>query len=161
METNPRKCHIILSSNTQRIVCFYNATITSSLGEKLLAITLDSELEFEEDINKIFNIVNKKLNVLHLIASHTSLDERKILLGAFIESQFPYFPLFWMFRSRTFNKKTDGLHVRIVYGNYKSKFYELLKEDGFLNIHHKNIQMLLIETFNFLKKSIPTNNKWN
>ena len=64
-----------------------------------------------------------------------------------------------MFRSRTFNKKTDGLHVRIVYGNYKSKFYELLKEDGFLNIYHKNIQMLLIETFNFLKKSIPTNNK--
>ena len=94
METNPRKCHIILSSNTQCVVCFYSTPITSSLGEKLLAITLDSELEFEEDINKIFNIVNEKLNVLHLIASHTSLDERKILLGALIESQFGYFPLF-------------------------------------------------------------------
>ena len=65
-----------------------NVQITSSLGEKLPGITFDSELKFKENISKICNIVNKKLNVLHSIANHMSLDKRKMLLKVFIESQF-------------------------------------------------------------------------
>ena len=49
---------------------FANASIASSPSEKLLGISLDSELKFEEYINKICNIVNNKLNVLHRIGSH-------------------------------------------------------------------------------------------
>ena len=47
MKDNPGKCHVILSSNTQRD----NTSLASSLREKLLGITL--ELKFEEHINKI------------------------------------------------------------------------------------------------------------
>ena len=72
VKVNPGKCHAVLSSNTQREIRFANASITSSLSEKLLGITLDSELKFEEHINKICNIVNKKLNALHRIARHMS-----------------------------------------------------------------------------------------
>ena len=49
--------------------------ITSSQSEKLLGITLDSELKFEEHISKISNTVNKKINVVHCIVSHMSLDK--------------------------------------------------------------------------------------
>ena len=90
MKANPGKCHVILSSNTQREIRFVNSSIASGLSEKLLGITLDSELKFEEHINKICNIVNKKLNALHRIGSHTTLDKRKMHLRAFIESQFSY-----------------------------------------------------------------------
>ena len=121
MKANPEKCHVILSSNTQREIRFANASIASSPSEKLLGITLDSELKFEEHINKICNIVNKKLNALHRIGSHMSLDKRKMLLRAFIESQFSYCPLIWMFHSRTLNNKINQLHekkaLRIVYGD--------------------------------------------
>ena len=82
---------------------------------------MESELKFEKHINKTCNIVNKKLNVLHGIGSHKSLDKRKIHLRAFIESQFSYCPLIWMFQSRTLNK-INRLHekaLRIVYGDYK------------------------------------------
>ena len=72
IKANPEKCHVILTSNTQMEIRFDNTSITSSLSEKLLGITLDSELNFEEHINKIYNIVNKKLNPLHRIASHMS-----------------------------------------------------------------------------------------
>ena len=51
--------------------------------EKLLGITLDSELKFEEHIDKICNIVNKKLNAIHRIGSHMSLDKRKIAFKGF------------------------------------------------------------------------------
>ena len=60
MKTNPGKCHVILSANTQREIGFANASVASSLREKLLGITLDSELKFEQHVNKICNIVNKK-----------------------------------------------------------------------------------------------------
>ena len=112
MKANPEKFHVILSSNTQREIRFANASIASSPSEKLLGITLDSELKFEEHINKICNIVNKKLNALHRIGSHMSLDKRKMLLRAFIESQFSYCPLIWMFYSRTHNNKINRIHKK-------------------------------------------------
>ena len=83
MNTNPGKCHVIWSSNTQREIHFDNTSIASSLRKKLLGITLDSELKFEEHINKICNIVNKKLNAPHRIPSHMSLDKRKMLFKCF------------------------------------------------------------------------------
>ena len=65
MKANPGKCHVILNSNTPRVI----------LSEKLLEITLDSEPTFEKHINKICNIVNKKLNTIHLISSYMSLGK--------------------------------------------------------------------------------------
>ena len=93
MKTNPGKCHVMLSSNTQTEIRFVNASIGSSLSEKLLGKTLISELKFEKHINKICNILNKKLNALHRTGSHVSLDKRKMLLRAFIGSQLSYCPL--------------------------------------------------------------------
>ena len=90
MKANLGKCHVILSSNTQKEIQFVNASIAPSLSEKLLGITLDSKLKLEEHIYKICNTVNKKLNALHRIGSHMNLDKRKMPLRGFIGSQFSY-----------------------------------------------------------------------
>ena len=119
---------------------------------------MDSELKFKEHINKICNIVNKQLHALHRIPSHMSSDKRKMLLRAFIESQFSYCPLIWMFHSGTLNNKTNRSHekaLRIVYGDYKSKFDELLDKDGSSSIHHRNIQTLATEIFKLLSGLSP------
>ena len=84
MKANPGKYHVILSSNTQREIRFVNTSVASSLTEKLLGITLDSELKSEEHFNKICNTVYKKLHALHRIGSRMGLDKRKMLLRAFI-----------------------------------------------------------------------------
>ena len=75
IKANPEKCYVILSSNTQREIRFANASFGSSPSIKLLGITLNSELKFEDHINEICNIVNKKLNGLHRTGSRMSLDK--------------------------------------------------------------------------------------
>ena len=65
----------------------------------------------------------------------------------FIESQFGYCPLIWMFHGRGVNNKIN-LHERsllIVYKDNKSSSKELLKKDNSFTVHHRNIQSFAIE----------------
>ena len=113
MKANPGKSNIMLSSNIQRPASFDNVQITSSLSEKLFGMTFNSELKFEEHIRKNCNIA-KKLNALHCIVNHMSLDKqtKKNSFKGFTESQFSYFPLIWMFHSRTLNRKISRLQEK-------------------------------------------------
>ena len=75
-----------------------------------LTITRDNfgpRTKFEEHMNKICSIVNKKQNDLHRIARHTTLNKRKMVLSAFLQSQFSYCHLIWMFHSITRNNKIN------------------------------------------------------
>ena len=105
MKANPGKSHVPLSSNIQRVVPFDNVQITQSLSAKLLGRNFDSKLKFEEHISKICKTVNKKLNALHRIVTYMSLDKRKMLLKALIESQFSYWPQIRMFHSPTIHNE--------------------------------------------------------
>ena len=71
-------------------------------------------------------------------------------MKTFIELQFGYCPLTWLFNGRIVNKKINHLHeraLRIVYKDYISSFEDLLKRDKSVTIHHSNIQSLAIELF--------------
>ena len=73
-------------------------------------------------------------------------------MKAFIESQFNYFSLIWMFHSRTMNIKMNRIlekALRLVYSNYSSNYNELLKKGGSFSIHERNIQTLAIEYTSF------------
>ena len=127
---------------------FDGALVESSSTEKLLGIQIDSDLTFDEHISSICKKVGKKINLLSRLVNHMSFDKRRIVMKAFVESQFNYCPLIWMFHSRTMNNKINRLHertLRLVYSDYKSSFCELLEQDKSSSIHHKNIQSLAME----------------
>ena len=53
----------------------------------------------------------------------------------------------------TLNNKINRLHeraLRIVYSDYNSSFNTLPEKDGSFSIHHRNIQNLAIEIYEFL-----------
>ena len=82
-----------------------------------------------------------------------TLEKRCIVMKTFIESQFNYCPLIWMFHSRTINNKINRLHeraLRIVYFDFKSSFEGLLIKDNSFPIQERNIQRLAVEISKFL-----------
>ena len=88
-----------------------------------------------------------------------SFNKRRTLMKAFIESQFNYCPLIWMFHSRTMNNKINRIHeraLRLVYSNYVSSSDELLKKDRSFSIHHRIIQSLAIELYKFFHGLSPS-----
>ena len=71
-------------------------------------------------------------------------------MRAFIQSQFNYCPLVWMFHNRTLNNKINKLHeraLRLVYKNDDLGFDELLKLDNSVTVHQRNLQRLAIEMY--------------
>ena len=93
----------------------------------------------------------RKLSVLSRNSKHMSFEKKRILLKAFVESQFGYRPLTWLFYGRKANpherNNTHERSLRIVYKDNISSFEELPKKDKSFCIHHKNIQALAIELF--------------
>ena len=81
-----------------------------------------------------------------------------MIMKAFIESQFGYCPLVWMFHSRSLNNKINRIHeraLRIKYNDKSSSFQKLLDKDNSVTIHHKNIKILITETYKFFQGLSP------
>ena len=60
LKANPGKSHILLSSKKPEIVSVDGISIAASPHEKLLGVTIDSELKFENHITEICLKVSKK-----------------------------------------------------------------------------------------------------
>ena len=72
--------------------------------------------------------------------------KRRILMNAFITSQFSYCPLVWMSHSRTMNNRINKIYekaLRLVYKDETNlSLDDLLKKDKSVSIHQRNLQML-------------------
>ena len=98
--------------------------------------------------------------------------KRKTLINTFFDSLFAYCALVWMFHNRQLNTKMNNLHyraLRIIYRDETSTFDELLKIDGSITIHHRNIRSITIEMYKvqnglastFMREIFPLRNLRN
>ena len=152
MKLNEEKCLLIIAGHKyEHISAMVGETrIWESKREKLLGINIDNELKFKFHISKLCDRAGNKLSALARVRHHFSFNKRRLLMQAFIQSQFSYCPLVWMFHGRVINCKINRLHeraLRIVYEDFSSSFEELLKRDKSCTIHQRNIQTLAIEIF--------------
>ena len=151
MKLNQSKCHFLTCGSTEQLwVKVGNEMIWESQFEKLLGMTVDKNLNFNLHLKSLCKKVNQKVSALARIANILPFPKRRIILKSFIESQFSYCPLVWMFCSRTMNRKINQIHeraLRLVYQDYSSTFEELLKKDNSLTFHHRNIHQVALEMF--------------
>ena len=79
-------------------------------------------------------------------------------MKAFIESQFGYRPLVWMYHSRSLDNKINRIHereLRIIYNVKSSSFHTLLEKDNSVKTHHRNNEILATETYKFSQGLSP------
>ena len=71
-------------------------------------------------------------------------------MKAFIDSQFNYCSLVWMYHNRSVNNRINRIHeraLRIAYKDALSSFEELLVKDKSVTIHERNLQKVVIEIY--------------
>jgi len=101
---------------------------------------------------------SQKLHALSRVCNLMNTTQRKLIMNAFIKSQFGYCPLVWMFHSRKLNHRINRIHektLRIVYNDYVSNFLELLRKDNSFTTHERNIQTLGIELYKVINGQSP------
>ena len=79
-----------------------------------------------------------------------NLAQRRLIMNAFIFSQFGYCPLVWMFHSRKLNNLINNIHqraLRIVYKGYESTFQQFLKQNKSVLIYQRNLLILATKIF--------------
>ena len=158
MKANAEKCHLLVSTNESISANIGHASIKSTKAEKLLGVLIDNKLSFNDHVKKICEKASQKLNALARLSPYMSVEKRRLIMKAFINSQFGYCPLVWMFHSRTLNSQINAVHeraLRIVYQDKKSTFDELLLKDNSVMIHQRNLQVLATELYKVKSNIAP------
>ena len=133
MKANSDKSHLLCSTEEIVQANTNNDIIRASKSEKLLGVTIDCNLNFEEHVRNLCNKASQKLSALARISSYMCTKQKRRILKAFITSQFGYCPLIWMFCSRNLNNRINCIHeraLRIVYNDHDQSFLEILKKDN-------------------------------
>ena len=72
---------------------YWSDKIWESKNQKLLGVILDHQLNFDGYLILLCKKAGTKLSALVRLANFLSLEQRKLLMKSFIESQFGYCPL--------------------------------------------------------------------
>ena len=125
-------------------------TIKSSSEVVLLGVTIDCELKFKKHIDELCRRASYKLHALCRIRKFLSIEKARLIANAFIDSQFNYAPLIWMFAGKTAINKICKIQYRtlqVVYNDYNKSFEELLEVSNTTSIHQRHLKYLVTEVF--------------
>ena len=152
MKLNEDKCHFIFAGHKHEVVFAMagGSQIWESTCEKLLGVYIKKDLSFEYHISNLCKKANQKLSALIRVGRFHNFNQRRLLMKSFIDSQFGFSPLAWMFYDRGINNKIDKIQkraLRFVYRDDTCSFEQLLEMDGSIKVHHRNIHAMAIEMF--------------
>ena len=150
-KVNADKCHLLVPKSSIEIsLNIKNDKVINEKSIKLLGATMDIKLDFNEHMSKLCKKASQKWHALARVAPYIDSEKLKILLKGFIESQFDYCPLIWMFHNRTMNNRINKLHeraLRIAYKDNELTFKQLLTKDNSFTVHERNLQRLATEIY--------------
>ena len=111
MTANNDKSHLLMSCKEPYSAIIEGSCIKSSQKQLLLGVTIDNELKFDDHINYLCKKAGQKLGLSSICAFY-GYEQKRTIAKAFVESQFSYCPLIWMFHSRELNNEINRIHER-------------------------------------------------
>ena len=157
-KANPSKFHLLLSSPGKYSAKIGKFSIENTNSQKLLGNKVDNKVIFDEHVSALCKEASNKLHALSRVSRYMTFKQRKIVMKAFISSQFGYCPLVWICHSRTQNNRVNKIHeraLRLVYQDEISTFEDLLEKDKSFTIHERNVQGLGIELYKVAWRLAP------
>ena len=100
-KVNTDKCRLIVSDYKyeQVLANVGKDLIWESNDVKLLGVTTGRDLRFDKNILNLCSKAIQKLSALSRMAKLHSFNKRMAIFKAFVEPQFKYCPIVWMFHS--------------------------------------------------------------
>ena len=86
----------------------------------LLGTTIDKELTFKQHIENLCRKAEYKLHVLRCLRKFLTIQKAKVLGNAFIDSQFNYALLLWMFCRKTLYSTIEKIQIKTLKVIYES-----------------------------------------
>ena len=136
IKSNSNKWHSLASTSNNVNIKIYNFDITNS--------KLDHKLTFDDNIFEFCKNASREIHT-----PYTHISKWRILMNAFVTSQFIYWPLIWIWYSRIKSKKSD-VHERclqMIFQDKLSSFEQLWKKDNIVSVHQRNLQLLATEMY--------------
>ena len=135
-----------------------NLTCVQSIDDvTILGVMTDKNLNFKKQIDNLVRKAQYKLHALQHIRKFLTIEKTKIRRNAFIDIQFNYALLMWMFCRKTLYSKIEKIHYRnlkVIYGIDHSYNNLLLRSNSF-SIHQRHLRYLVTEIFKSLSQINP------
>ena len=147
MKPDVDRCHLLVTTEKSVRINTDGSKVKNKKEQHLPGIKFDSSLSFEGYITNLCKKASQTLHALARIVNYMDLPKRKVLIKAFITSQFSYCPLIWMLHSRTISNCINNIHervLRLAYEDNQSSFKELIEKDLYVTVHHRNLQSFRI-----------------
>ena len=95
MKLNEEKCHLLVfgGKDTKVSIKAGSSVIKESNEEKLLGIIIDRKLNFKQHLFTVCNKASQKLHALARASLYMSKEKTRIVMRAFVISQFSHCPL--------------------------------------------------------------------
>ena len=118
---------------------------------------IDIVTTFNEHINNLRRNANYKLYALRRIRKYLTKDQAKLIYNTFINSQFKYTSIIWMFSRKNQYLKNKKIHHKAlkVVINSDDGYDELLQMNSEIFIHQKHPHALICKVFKSLINSNP------
>ena len=158
MTLNPGKCNFMcLGSNLSldEIFVYKNFNLKNTFLTEMLGVIIDRKLKIDKHVKHICKKAGNKLNALTRMANILNPFQKNTLFKSFINGQFNYCPLLWMFCSRSSNNLINKIHERALSLTSEINdfpFNELLFIDNEVSI----LNRLLIEVYKNWNGLSPT-----
>ena len=113
MKANPDKVkfRILGPSDDKCFIFKINAIeIRNTTEVKLLGLTINHKLKFDAHIDNLCKTRSFKLHALRRIRKFLTLEQAKLFANSFVNTQFGYAPLIWMFASKNSMLKVNEIH---------------------------------------------------
>ena len=159
MQANPSKFQFMVMLNgivdKECIsICINESLLKPASHIKVLGVTLEDRLTFNEHVSVCCSKAVRQLNALSRISRYLDTSSCTFLFNSFVKSNFNYCPMVWHFCGKVNNDKIEKIQhraLKVIYTDYVSSYEDLMSKANVPTMLNKRLHGILCEVFKSIK----------